>query len=257
MHSSKEKISIVIPNYNGGKYLRQCLDSIVSQSYLNKEIIVVDGYSTDDSLGIIESYNNITLVMAEPNGEADAINKGMNYAHGGILTFMDSDDYYLPGALTTVGDYFATYDKNWAYSAGKVVGADNKEARKLMMLIKTFLMKHYNYEVLKIVDFFLTPGVFWRKTLWEKIGNFRTDAKFVYEYEWWLRAGMDYKPGFINSNIGVWRMHKDSITSSNLKQNAVDALRLQGEYTDNPFTKLLQFAAYGSTRFIYVLENRK
>ena len=47
MSGSKEKISIVIPNYNGGRYLRQCLDSAVSQSYENKEIIVVDGYSTD------------------------------------------------------------------------------------------------------------------------------------------------------------------------------------------------------------------
>lgn len=249
-------ISVIIPNYNGAKYLKQCLDSVVSQDYANKEIIVVDGYSTDGSWDIIKEYPSIITVLAEPKGEPDAINLGIQCSHGEILTFMDSDDYYLPHALSIAADCFTSNDNEWAYSSGKVADADGKETRKLMMAVKRFLMKHYNYEVLRTVDFFLTPGVFWRRILWDRIGNFRTNEKFTYEYEWWLRAGRNHEPAFINSDIGVWRMHKDSITSSNLKQNAVDALRIQGEYTGWGLLRLVQYLSYCLTRLIYLNEKR-
>ena len=260
MSGSQEKISVIIPNYNGAKYLRECLDSVVSQVYENKEIIVVDGCSVDGSIDIIFEFINrhpVRLIMAEPKGEPDAINIGMGYAHGDILTFLDSDDYYYPGALSIVGDCFKKNNPKWAYGLGNVVDSMGNETRKLMMTVKTHLMKRYSYNALRIVNYILQPSVFWRRELWEEIGQFRVDEKYAFEYEWWLRAGRKYEPFFINDYLSTWRMHGGSVTSGNLKQNALDALRLQREYTSNPFLNMAQSLSYGVSRFIYARENRK
>ena len=254
--SGSQKISVIIPNLNGAKYLRECLDSVVSQVYENKEIIVVDGCSDDESRDIVAQYP-VRLIMAPPKGEPDAINIGMRYASGDILTFLDSDDYYYPSALSIVGDCFKKVRPQWAYGLGKVVDSDGNETRKLMMSIKTYLMERYNYNALRIVNYLLQPSVFWRRELWEELGGFRTDEKYAFEYEWWLRAGKKYAPGFINRELSVWRMHGGSVTSGNLKQNALDALRLQREYTSNPFLNMAQAMSYGVSRFIYARENRK
>jgi glycosyltransferase involved in cell wall biosynthesis len=251
------KISVIVPNYNGAKYLGQCLRSLVSQTYANKEIIVVDGFSDDGSLEIIKSYPDVKIILTTPKGEADAINVGMRNATGDILTYLDSDDLCYPYALTLVGEYFANHNEaKWVYGLGDVVDAEGNKTRTLMMKCKTFLMKHYNYNMLCVVDYLLQPAIYWRRELVTWMGDFSTDEKYAFEYEWWLSIGKRYKPGFINSNLGIWRMHGGSVTSKGLTQNAKDALRIQREYSRNSVINILQYFSYIITRMIYSKEKR-
>jgi len=97
------KLSIIIPNYNNGKYLEECFDSIYSQDLMEFEIIVIDDGSTDDSKSIIENYmkkkDNMTLIC-QPNMNASvARNKGIELAKGEYIFFLDSDDIILPDSL--------------------------------------------------------------------------------------------------------------------------------------------------------------
>jgi len=95
------KISIVTPNYNQGKFLERCIDSILSQEYPNLEYIIMDGESTDSSVEIIKQYEkNLKCWASEKDkGQADAINKGLRYVTGEIFNWLNSDDYLEPGAL--------------------------------------------------------------------------------------------------------------------------------------------------------------
>ncbi len=102
-------ISIVVPNYQGGATIAATLQSIVEQNYPKLELIVVDGGSTDNSIEVIKQFElDITWWISEPDtGQSNAINKGFAQCTGEIVNWLCSDDFLEPGALHTIGNYFA------------------------------------------------------------------------------------------------------------------------------------------------------
>jgi len=114
------RISIVIPSYNQGAYLEVAIRSVLDQHYPEIELIVVDGASSDNSLEIIRNYENrLAWWVSEPDsGQSEAINKGLARASGEIITFLSSDDLYLPGAFA---DVVACYRQN--LQVGAIIGA--------------------------------------------------------------------------------------------------------------------------------------
>ena len=93
------KISIIIPVYNTEKYLHECLNSVVSQTIKDIEIICIDDGSTDNSYQILQEYaekdSRFVILQQENKGAGAARNKGIEIAKGEFLVFLDSDDYYL------------------------------------------------------------------------------------------------------------------------------------------------------------------
>ena len=102
------KITVVIPNYNGGKTIGRTLNSLISQDYPNLEIIVVDGESSDDSVKVIKQYEkHIYYWVSESDaGQSDAINKGMIVSTGDIVNWLCSDDCLEVGSLRFISEYF-------------------------------------------------------------------------------------------------------------------------------------------------------
>ena len=102
-----KKISIVIPVYNGGQYLKRCIDSICDQTYTDWEIIAIDDGSSDDSLEILEECkkyikDKLTIITQENRGVARTRNRGIEVSQGDYLMFIDNDDY-------VDRDYFENY----------------------------------------------------------------------------------------------------------------------------------------------------
>lgn len=92
-----KKVSVVIPVYNSSKHLSECLSSVINQTYKNLEIIVIDDYSSDNSIEIIESFKDsrIKLIKHSENmGAAKTRNDGIESATGDFICFLDSDDYW-------------------------------------------------------------------------------------------------------------------------------------------------------------------
>lgn len=93
----KELVTIIVPIYNVEKYLKECIESIINQTYKNLEIILVNDGSTDDSLKICMNYkkkdNRIVIINKTNGGLSDARNKGIDAANGKYICFVDSDDY--------------------------------------------------------------------------------------------------------------------------------------------------------------------
>lgn len=110
------KISVIVPSFNQGKYIEDTLLSIINQNYPNYEIIIMDGGSTDNTVEVIKKYQDyIAYWQSEKdNGQSDAINAGFRKATGDIVTWLNSDDVLLSGALAKVDEYANRYpDINW------------------------------------------------------------------------------------------------------------------------------------------------
>ncbi|MDO9547944.1 MAG: glycosyltransferase [Candidatus Marinimicrobia bacterium] len=99
--SDKPLVSIIIPTYNRARYLRQSIESALSQDYTNFELIVVDNGSTDNTPEILASFGNkIKCLKEEKRGTSASRNKGLRAAQGEFIAFLDDDDFYLPGKIS-------------------------------------------------------------------------------------------------------------------------------------------------------------
>jgi len=102
------KVSIVVPVYNVEKYLKQCVESILAQGYENKEIILVDDGSTDNSPYMCDRFaaenDNVKVIHKENGGLSDARNHGIKSATGDYILFVDSDDFIEPDSLDVIMD---------------------------------------------------------------------------------------------------------------------------------------------------------
>ncbi|MCP2730930.1 glycosyltransferase family 2 protein [Limnofasciculus baicalensis] len=110
-------VSIIINNYNYGRFLPEAIESALAQTYPNIEIIVVDDGSTDESHEVIRSYEEkIIPVLKENGGQASAFNAGFQASKGQIICFLDADDYYLVEKLSRIVDLFHQYpNAGWIF----------------------------------------------------------------------------------------------------------------------------------------------
>jgi len=251
-------ISIIVPTYNAERYLRQAVESILEQDYLDVELIVVDGKSTDSTVNILREYGKeIRWISEKDKGEPDAINKGMAMAKGELIGFLNADDIYLPNALSTVVEHFKDYPNSmWAYGKCKIIDEDGEEARGLVTKIKELFQPHYSYSRLLIGDFIAQPAAFWRRELVNEIGNFDIRETLAFEYDFWLRAGKLYRPGFINEYLASWRAHSESLTVNNIYKDMKDAYRISKGYSlARPLINLAQLGVYLATTSGYFAMN--
>jgi len=104
------KVSIIVPIYNAERYLGECIESILTQSYRNIEAILVNDGSTDCSLSICESYarkdDRIRIINKANSGVSDTRNVGIEAATGEYVCFSDADDYFLTSSLFVVSKIY-------------------------------------------------------------------------------------------------------------------------------------------------------
>jgi glycosyltransferase involved in cell wall biosynthesis len=100
-------VSVIIDNYNYGRYLGKAIDSVLQQTYRNVELIVVDDGSTDESRNIIARYDKlIKPVLKENGGQSSAVNAGFSKSIGLIIFFLDSDDWFFPEKIERIVNYY-------------------------------------------------------------------------------------------------------------------------------------------------------
>jgi glycosyltransferase involved in cell wall biosynthesis len=177
-------ISIVTPSYNQARFIEDTLRSVVSQAYPRTEHIVVDGGSTDGSVDIIRRYApHLRSWVSEPDrGQSHAINKGLAQAQGEILTWLNSDDTYLPGALDEVGRFFAGHpDVDLVYGDYVYTDVDGRPMRR------RHVFDTIGYESLLYHDYLGQPAVFFRRSLFEKVGPLDESLHYCMDWDLFLR----------------------------------------------------------------------
>lgn len=133
LEKSKLLVSIIINNYNYGRFLRDAIDSALNQTYPHIEVVVVDDGSTDNSREIIASYGErLVPVLKENGGQASAFNAGFAVSRGDVICILDSDDIFLTEKVAEVVKVFDEYqDIGWCFHRLKFVDASTGAFIKL------------------------------------------------------------------------------------------------------------------------------
>lgn len=169
---SKPKISIIIPVYNVEKYLCECLDSILNQTFQDFEIICVDDGSTDETLEILKNYKNkderVFVLQQHHSGAAEARNNGIRLARGKYIQFLDSDDYFEPTMLEELYNHAEKFGADLTVCSsrkvdnnGNIVESGNPNSP--INLDKTPLEKTFNWRDYKDDFFSLINVAIWNK----------------------------------------------------------------------------------------------
>ncbi len=227
------KISIVIPCYNAERFIEETLLSVLNQDYSNFQCFVVDGQSDDSTLDILKKYEGrIRWISEKDKGQSDAINKGLKMSDGDIVTYLNADDVYEPGCFQRVADFFAINPEcHWAYGKCRIIDEKGMEIRKPITWYKNFWQRRYSYNRLLVtLNFIAQPAVFWRRELTEAIGLFDVDEHLTMDYDYWLRAGLRYQPGFIDEYLARFRLHPVSKSATSFVTSASAALRKARKY---------------------------
>lgn len=204
------EISVIMPVYNGEKYLREAIDSILCQSFQNFEFIIVDDASTDCSLQIIQSYKDkrIILLQNEQNrGNYPSRNRGLTIATGKYICVMDADDIAYPLRLEKQYEYMEEHPELLAI--GTNFDFSISSIRRKLPLAYTDLML-----ALLEDNTFLHPSLMIRTDVLRKIGGY--DEKYVYssDYELMTRLTLLGKVENLPDVLMMYRWHSSQISQS-------------------------------------------
>lgn len=250
------KFSIITPSYNQAEFLEETIKSIVSQK-VDLEYFIQDGGSTDGSVDIIKKYSGkypfITWQSKKDKGQANALNQGLKKCSGNIIAYLNSDDYYLPGALQKVEKYFNSHPKKkW------VVGDCRVSNPKLSW---TFFLKHLwpinvNPWFLKIFNTINQPSVFLKRELIEKVGRFDESLSYAFDYDYWLRClTIVGTPGRLKETLSVFRIQPKSKGNTSFVRQFQEDYRIICRYEKNKIFSCLHLIISRVTiLFYYILK---
>ncbi len=190
-------VSIILPTYNGAKYIRESIQSCLNQTHKDIELIIINDCSTDNTKDIISSFNDKRIVYIENEknlGIAESLNKGFRNSKGNHLTWTSDDNYYDKTAIQEM----LNQNCDFVYANYTIINGK-----------KVFLGDSLDYKN-NIGGCFL-----YTREVYEKTGDFKKEHLLAEDYEYWLRVRENFKMKKINKFLYFYRLHEDSLTGKN------------------------------------------
>jgi len=225
------KISVIVPSFNQARFLRRTLESVLSQSGVEKEILVFDAGSTDGSLEILQSFGPEIRWVSEPDkGQTDAINKGLRVATGEVHCYLNSDDIFHPGALAKIRDFFdANREARLVYGDGDHIDEDDR-------VTEPYYNEAHDYRRLLEICYICQPATFWRREVTREFGLFDDMLHYAMDYEYWLRvASVEPLYYLRGERLAGSRMYADNKTMSKRVEVHREILCVVRRYTNTPY----------------------
>jgi glycosyltransferase involved in cell wall biosynthesis len=223
-------VSVVTPSYNQGAYLEKCIESVRDNGYPFVEHIVMDGGSTDATLDVLRRHEHTLAAWrsAPDGGQADAVNRGWSMCHGQVLAFLNSDDYYMPGAIRRAVEVFTERnDVGLVYGQALFVDAAGVVLRQTHVMI----------DGQEMLDGFVglpQPAVFIHRRVIERIGVLDPSFHFALDGEFFMRAIGNFKAIALNEVFAFMRVHKSAKSVAQGAGFAPEILRIAHKVAGRP-----------------------
>lgn len=233
--SANPLVSIVTPSYNQAKYLDKAITSVITQDYPSLEYLVVDGNSTDGSQAIIKKYEKQIdwWVSEADNGQAEAINKGLCRANGEIVAWLNSDDYYQPGAVKKAVAAFNDHPQA-AFVYGDV----------LALNAAGDAINHMRYRQMALADLMAftiigQSSVFINRPLLEKAGFLDINYQFLLDHQLWLRLAEKAPIYYLPELLSAAHFHLQAKNVARAGEFGQEAYRIVEWMSANPSMKAI------------------
>ena len=233
-----ELVSVIIPVYNSEKYLEECLNSILNQTYENIEIIVVDDGSTDSSPDILKKYSDNVIVLSQKNsGLASALNLGISKMNGNWLKWFSPDDIMFPNTIEHLVDAAKHFSDNViVYSNWQIINENGNILRNFSESNYNELSKFdFNVRLLSGQQINVNTSLI-PLSLIKKACTFRDlQEPVAIDYDFFLRSALlfDTKFYFIEKILIRYRIHSNQLSHHNIKQTLSYLDELKQEILEN------------------------
>lgn len=214
----KPLISVIMPCYNAESHLKTSINNVLSQTYPNVELIVIDDGSTDSSVSILEEFgSDITIILQENAGPGPARNRGIEKSSGEFIAFLDADDYWELHCLQALYDALSNTDAGLSYCGWQNVGGPPNRCQPYIPP---------DYENENKVESFLKAASLWpihaalvRSENIKSIGNFDEQWATCMDYDLWLRLSTKWPIIRVEQVLAYYRHHDGGqITSTQWRQ---------------------------------------
>lgn len=212
-------VSIVIPTYNHAGFLKEALESVRAQSFVDWEAIVINNYSKDDTVDVVQAFADPRIRMVNFSNDgiiAASRNRGIALSRGEYVAFLDSDDTWYPRKLERcvmlllAGHDVVCHAEVWAWSNGRrrtvTYGPERRATYRQMLFGKNCMS---------------TSAVVARRAMIARAGGFDEDPQLVTaeDYDLWMRlARVSGRIGFLFETLGEYRIHGENTSKSVLRQ---------------------------------------
>lgn len=202
--------SIITCTWNSEPYLKDCINSVLSQDYPHVEWIFVDGGSTDGTLERIHTLSRpYTLIENIRGGISNAMNVGLRAASGDIIMHLHSDDYlYGKDILSRVATLFHASGCKWLFGRTLSLIGDR-------LVADHYVAPRFSYARLLRRNFIPHAATFVRRDLMLAAGGFDTGLKYAMDYDMWLKLGRMAEPLQLDEPLAVFREHEGSLSTRN------------------------------------------
>ena len=223
MTISKDKfdVSVIIPSFNQGQFLEDCLMSVLDTN-LCTQVIVMDGGSTDNSLDILKKWDrDLYYWQHQPDGgQAAAINAGMRLATAPFCCWINSDDFYLKGGIEKLINSISA--SNYAAVYGKVYDEFYPSKKRKPVWVEPFSLDR-----LAIRCIISQPGVMMRRKAWQSVGGLDENLHMALDYDlWWKLSRIDDGINFVSDYVAINRVHAETKTNLNRQRHYREAMKV-------------------------------
>lgn len=238
------KFSIVMPVYNREKFLPTTIKSLLDQTFQDFEIIIVDDYSTDNSLAIANDSKKITpkikvIALDKNSGVAAARAEGNRHALGEYIVVSDSDDISLPNRLE-VADNFLSKNTTCDVFYSNMELLDTETG-----LVSTRFFQPFVRDLLYIINFIPNSSSAYRRSAYERLGGYDKELRISEDYDLWLQfADTGSNFGYDQTTTVRASMHPGSvrIEEKNKHRNFINTVRSKHSNCNNSFEKFKKLA---------------
>lgn len=213
------RVSVVIPTYNRGRFIKNAIMSVLAQTYKDYEIIVVDDGSTDDTWKIVKKFGDkVRYIYQKNRGPSAARNTGIKHANGKYIAFLDSDDRFLPKKLEKQMN-FIKKNPNCRYLYTWYYNVNSKGKRTKLRKSMVFKKREYLQYALYIRKFMIrTSTLLVEKKVFEKTGLFNEKYWFSQDWDMWLRIAAYHRGYCIKEPLSEYWHHGNNRSSLRVKK---------------------------------------
>jgi len=233
---SNPYFSIITCTYNSAQYLAETIQSIENQSFNDYEHIFIDAFSSDETISIIESYklrhpNKVRLYQVPPHGISNAMNYGINMAHGEVVLHLHGDDTLASGkVLDLVKHRFAATNASLVVGNCMLTRGTSISYTWPNSSVRRTLLKIFFIPLMFYTNLIPHPSAYVKKSVFQRLGSFDERYKVVMDYDFWFRSLRHEAVFLMDEVLSVYRFHSNTVSTTQVSQGLDEIDRIREYY---------------------------